>query len=1027
MRLVRFFMLVFCVCCGLQTEAFAQDSVTLRASQKAGYSRLVFVWPNKAGAYTLDQSHAGQVALTFKKPAKLDPSGAGGVPNILGVSVESEAPLRVVVTTPSGSKIRDMTVGGRVIVDVYDPPEGPVKPQTKKTAPEKPAVVPVKGAPKKPEPASEPVPISPKKAVIQKTEPPKAPLPKMPLEELPKDKAPPAPPETGLKTPDTSMPALSSSPAVTPSVVVDVSKGRAVPTTIFLSSTQTFGLAAFVQAGHVYVVEDKNDLLLKPQVNGPDAAKMGALEEVKTPQGRAYLAVLPETSRVKGEGEGLVWRVLVAPDLAMNAGIEPVPDNVTEGTPRSGALVWPLKSARAVIDLKDPVSGQKIKVVTVEKAEALGGVARHYVDFDVLESAIGLAIVPKVDDLEVKIIKGDVHISRPEGLTMVGQTKAESVSKSQSAPIKIPKDATHAQKVFDFKGWRLGGVSAQAKNRTLILEELNDLSYGGKVESLLTLAKMYLSNGMGPEALGFMDFAGDILPALREGPEFQALFGVAQALSQRSEEAFKTLSDDRLRGFDEINGWRVFALADLGDWQQAAEILPDNMTLLQDYPDVILARLGPVLAEVALRAGKPELAEKILALVEHNESQMAAPQKATLDYLKGEVARQKGKTDETKALWEPLTKGPDDLYRAKAGLALTRLLIDKKALSPEKAIDALERLRYAWRGDELEAQINYWLGRTYFESGAYVKGLNLMKEAGTLAPESNISKRIAGDMVEVFSGLFLGKDFEKVSPLDAVALYETFPALMPRDARSDQIIERLAEYLAKVELFDRAGALYTRQLQTKLDGPEAFRIAVRLAAIRLLDNDADKALAAINLADQKMQAFPALKTPENGRLVSLLRARALSRQGRPDQAMALLNDMEKTKDVNRLRADIAWTAGYWDDAAEALGDVILDQNISLARPLESENVALLLQRAIALSLAGDRIGLANMREKYLTAVNATEKAKVFEVITRPRKSAALADRETLLGVVKEVDLFADFLKSYKANDTTGATAPAAKK
>ena len=54
-----------------------------------------------------------------------------------------------------------------------------------------------------------------------------------------------------------------------------------------------------------------------------------------------------------------------------------------------------------------------------------------------------------------------------------------------------------------------------------------------------------------------------------------------------------------------------------------------------------------------------------------------------------------------------------------------------------------------------------------------------------------------------------------------------------------------------------------------------------------------------------------------------------------------------------------------------------------------------------------------MREKYSDAMSQTDKARIFEVITRPRQSAALADRETLMGIVSEVDLFSDFLESYK--------------
>jgi hypothetical protein len=129
--------------------------------------------------------------------------------------------------------------------------------------------------------------------------------------------------------------------------------------------------------------------------------------------------------------------------------------------------------------------------------------------------------------------------------------------------------------------------------------------------------------------------------------------------------------------------------------------------------------------------------------------------------------------------------------------------------------------------------------------------------------------------------------------------------------------------------------------------------------------------------------------------------------------------------VNKLRADIAWHAGYWDEAAQALENVIIDRNISLTRPLNEADTAVILQRAVALNLANDRVGLAAVREQFLDAMAQTDKAKVFEVVTRPRQSAALADRNTLLGIVSEVDLFKDFLDTYRSEPAPAAPATAA--
>ncbi len=994
MRLVRFYIMVVSVLWALPSGvARAQDTVSLRMGRHEGYSRLVFAWSSPP-SYTLDQSHKGRVRVVFKKPAHLMRPETKAMENILGLSVESETPLRIAITTPDKSRVRDMKTGNRLVLDIYDPPSGPVPPPVEKPAKEKNTS------------NADPQKTSEKTSPSGKEKKSENPTVTAPLKVLPLSAVPSTPSEQVLSSPQ----------AVPVARAASDKKGRTVPSTVFFSAMQAFGLAVFLKDDHVYILNDKSDILIEPQIKGPQAAKIGPLKEIKTPSGKLYQLSLPEKNHLKTQGKGLTWRISFSDDFLSAEGLKPQRAEINDTQIRSGKLVWPFKTARTLIKVTDPETGTMMYVVTVGSADDLGGLPRHYVDFDVLESPVGLAIMPKVDDLDVRLVTGMVEISRPEGLTLVSETAAQ---KSSNTVKKAgSQTALNLQRIFDFKGWQLGGLPAQGTNRTILLEEMNEQDEAGQVENLLTLAKMYLSNAMGSEALGFLEFAAELMPELQESQEYKALYGVAVALNLRSEEAFRILSDEQLKPFQEINLWRAYALADLGDWQQAIEILPDSTLVMEEYPDLILNRLGPVMAEIALRGGDVKLGNDILALLDKNEPSLLPPQKAAIAYLKGEAARQAKNVPETKKLWNALMTGPDELYRAKAGLAFMRLGMDKKELPPTKAIDTLERLRYAWRGDELEAQVNYWLGRMYFESGEYIRGLNLMQDSAFIAPESNLAKRVAGDMTEIFAGLFLGKDFEKISPQDAVTLYENFPAVIPQDARKKQIMERLAEYLVKVDLLDRSAAIYARELQDHPAPAETFRIATRLAAIRLLDEDPAQALPAINLAAQNIETFPeVLKKPENTRVVSLLRARALSLQGRPDQAMALLNEMPLEKDVNRLRADIAWAAGYWDDAAEALGDVITDENISLTRPLAEGNTALVLQRVIALSLAGDRIALANMREKYSDAMMQTDKAKVFEVITRPRKSAALADRDTLLRVVKEVDLFSDFLKSYKAGAT----------
>ena len=46
----------------------------------------------------------------------------------------------------------------------------------------------------------------------------------------------------------------------------------------------------------------------------------------------------------------------------------------------------------------------------------------------------------------------------------------------------------------------------------------------------------------------------------------------------------------------------------------------------------------------------------------------------------------------------------------------------------------------------------------------------------------------------------------------------------------------------------------------------------------------------------------------------------------------------------------------------------------------------------------------------------TEKAKIFDVVTRPRQLGMLNNKESVASLISEVDLFGEFLESYKSSD-----------
>ena len=1003
---------------------YAQDNIPLRTGARDGYSRVTLGW-EKAVKYSLDHDDNGLVTIKFDLPANVDTSQADFsiLNNISAINVISTDPLTLSLSIPRTSKVRDFTIGKRIVLDVYDPIGGYDKKsaEIKPVQVEKTAGISIIGGDNakietKPKSNKTKQTVSTSNHVeTREPSPPAFVLVPENLAEIEVVDEPvkvaPKPKEKEYKI-EKKM--LSKA----------IKEDHHV---ISLRATKSIDMAVFENYGELWLLMGSASSYVVPSLNSPTPEIFSSLDLSSTEGVVSYRMSMPDTPlQVKAKGGGLIWDIIMGSKVKEGKAVKPV-RRVGNSPGFSGErIIWPLKYVHEIVDVNDPVTGGVLKAVLVQDSSQFSGVAMSYVDFDVLRSSVGMVIRPKVDDLHVEITDEGVVIYRKAGLNLSNLNDAEEArifserSKvNNSVSQKHKSDGHYSNKInnnfFRFDEWRLGDAHDIARNESILLSGMKGKSDSRRIEDLLALGKMYLSHGFGAEALGFFNYASDELPALQESPEFVALRGVAKALDWKSDAALEDFLFNRLENEDEVKYWKSFVLADLGDWQQAAITLPDHYRPLHSYPKNIGHRLALSLAEVNLRDGNVKAAEELMALVEQDKSELLDPMKASLKYLRGESYRQKKQKDKTKKIWNDLTQDKDDLYRTKAGLALTILLANDGEITNSETIDRLERLRYAWRGDELEAQVQYWLGDAYFKEKKFIKGLSIMRDAAAIAGDTALGQRIAGYMGKTFTDLFLGDDLKNISAVDAVSLYDTFSELTPVGKQGDKLVQNLAEHLVGSDLLGRATKLLNHQVSHRLDGMEKLRVAIRLAAIELINKSPQKAMNALGKASDTLHFLS--DTPEKSQYkdeIDLLKIRAYSQNKQFKKAMSLLDRLAPNENVNRLKADISWQAGYWDEAAASLNAVLLDENISMTRPLSQEQSDLILNRAIALSLSNDRIALGNMRAKYSDLMLQTHKAHQFEVITRPRQNSALADRETLLSVVSEVDLFKDFLDSYRA-------------
>ena len=958
-RLLSVFVLLFVVWGNLNI-VYAQDAVQIRGSDHDGYSRLVIEWPQSVSFETTKNDN--QISIVFDKAAQADTAQINQTTlrNIGGISALSGDNLTLNINVAEDAKFRDFKIGKRVMLDVYDSAGKP-----NQTA-------------------------APSQAVQVSNETVQTPTSVSPSNET-------------LSS--------SASEAVTQAQPKKITGIQ--PHLITVSGTQSIGMAVFERAGFLWMVFDRPNLKTPPVLSGPNKDDFPSVEKIEIASGGvAYRMPKPEGYYIYGEGGGILWRVVLTPTPRDTKAIPPTV------TPDSNIL-WPMTGVAKLLQFEDPIVGDVITVATVSNASDFSGAAREYVEFETFTSPVGLAYAPRADNITVSKNADGVLISKPNGLAVSSDkdtaftslkddlTREEEIFVAEDSPSQI-------NPIYDFNRWQMGGVNALDNNRKVLMSGLGNKSGAAKAEDLITLAKLNIANDRGPEALGLLRVAANELPGIDESPEYISLRAAASALSAHYEDALKDFQMPALKNFNETNYWKAFALGGLEDWVQADSVMPFDLRVLESYPNPIKEPITLSLAETALRAAKMETAQNLLESLEPDYAKMSLARQSAWQYLNGELERQKGNFDRAMDNWSPLLTGDDDYYRAKAGLSVTRMQLEREKITPEKAIDRLEGLRYAWRGDELESLINYRLGEVYIANKEYQKGLSVLRNAVSISPNAKVTEEITNFMTTTFRQIFTDGELDNVSPIDAVSIYEEFKELTPIGAEGDLFVQNLAERLVEMDLLGRASSLLEHQVTHRLKGEDRAKVAIRLAAIRLLDNKPDGALSALNRANDAIKAAGGKADPFKTREIKLLRARALSKLNRSNEALVVLRNMKEDKDVIKLRADIAWAAGQWDTAAQAFAKLITSENISQTSPPSEYESGLILNRAIALSLAGERAALDNINREYNDVMQQSNKAQIFDLVTRPRKLGLLDNRESISSLISEVDLFGGFLENYKS-------------
>ncbi|HWA91647.1 MAG TPA: hypothetical protein VG889_16530 [Rhizomicrobium sp.] len=961
-------------------------ALKVRAGAYKNFTRLVFDWPKEV-PYSVFPG-AGKVTLKFASLARPDfgalvrqspPWVKNGAWHIdgNGIVVEFE--------TDQDSGYHDFRDGQRVVLDVLAPKtdaDAYAPPGSTKT---KPVIVKATAA------QAQAIAIAAAKlngtAVVTPSSPAAAPPPPTPAKPVTTvmSATPPAPNPSAAALPAPPPPAPEASTADG-----KLTRDGAVMT---FGGASRKGSAVFMRGTTAWIVLQGAPALdaakLKSQLGTfPDSV------EAASGDGVAVLRVtLKQPEQIAAFADGSNLKVVIAPDVMRNATAIGFSRNQDDAMHSSMTTLLP--GATKPVTLVDPVAGDALILVPAAAGRAMMG-ERSYVEFQALETASGMVLLPFVDDLSVTIDTTRVTITHPGGLSLTPPTMPVADS-----PAALARGGA-GPSYLNFAAWkRIDGGDFLATERRL-RADVARLRPENANRARLKLARFYLANDYAAEALGLISLMQAADPALQSDRALLTMKAAADYEMGRYRDAHNDIAGTAFDSDRHAALWRGLIETALEQWNDAQADLDRAGPVLNLYPEEWQARVRLAMAETALGRGHLEIADAALARLP-DEMPQALMVSAQLERARLYAAENRG-ADAARLFAAVEASGNEReaaraiYYRIAAGLV-------GGTLSPAKAIPQLERLRFRWRGDALEMKTLRKLSALYFGARKWREGLHTLRLAAESAPADELARQAQDDMRAAFVNLFLKGQADKIPPVEALSLFYDNLDQTPIGVQGDEMIRRMADRLVAVDLLGPAADLLKYQIDKRLDGVARAQVATHLAAVYLMDKKPEAALDAI-----RATSISGLPDDVNHQRM-LIEARALAGLKRYEDALDMTS-VDQGADTGRLRADIYWQAGQWATAATE-AESLLGTRWSDATPLSEEDRQEVMRAAVAYSLANDETSLERLREHFMPKMKATPEASAFAVVSARIDAHGVSFRDAAAEVAS-IDTLKSFMKDLRA-------------
>lgn len=777
-------------------------------------------------------------------------------------------------------------------------------------------------------------------------------------------------------------------------------RAAAAPTVIAEVREETGGLkilfpfpaptaaAAFLRADSVWLVFDAKETIDLDAIMAAPRARARGVSQLPLDNGTAVRIQL-ERPRLAGVSlAGNTWTLVLGETVQTPSQQLSVTRNIAEMARASVTI--PFERPASLHRLVDPDAGNLLNVVTAP-APARGFIkGQKFVEFRLPETIHGVVVDPLSDDVGVELSSDKVSIGRPGGLTL---------SAAEMAPDRA---AAPTRPVLDNDLWKRNRAGNFIDRLQELQRQIADASEQTRSAARLDLARFYLARELNHEAKAVLDIAVGELKAGSEDASVLVLRGIANILSGYVAEGLQDFAHPAVGGNFDSHLWKAIAAARQGKWAEAREKFKNVEFSISAMP----LELQRVAVTDSLRAAL-EVHDFASASNRLNEIEVVGSVgagKAGLAVLRGRLAEALGRDADAIVEYGEAIKSGNRAAEAEGKLRDVALKLRREEIKPAEALETLETLAVTWRGDAVEVETLRHLSRLYASEGKFRDALVAVKTAAKVAPNSVFVREMQDDAARWFGEVFLGDKGDDLPPVEALAMFYEFRELTPIGRRGDEMVRRLADRLAAVDLLDQACELLQYQIDHRLEGAARAQVAGRLAMFYLMNRKPERAIAALR-ASRIVELAGELRQQR-----LLLEARAQSDLGRHDLALDIIANVGGREAI-RLRSDIYWASKRWRDSAEQI-ELMYGERWRDFQPLSALEKSDILRAGIGYALAEDVIGIERLREKYAPKMTGEADRASFDLATKA-VAATSAEFAQIAKLAASVDTLEGFLRAMK--------------